>query len=307
MNENMDGKVVLITGANSGVGFATARGIAERGATVVMVCRDPARGAAARDELAKVATGPTPVLLLADLSSQAAIRTLAAEVHARFQHLDVLINNAGATFATRELTVDGIERTFAINHLAPFLLTNLLLDLLRAAPAARIVTVSSEIHSGKLNFDTLQSERHYNFLGTYRSSKTANVLFTYELARRLEGTTVTANCVSPGPTKTRAGDNMRGFPGLMTKVMKGIPFLFASPEKGARTSIYVATSPDLAGISGTFYYKCREKRSQPITHDTEVAAKLWSISEELCAGTAAQIPIRAWKNELQARPYQDAI
>jgi NAD(P)-dependent dehydrogenase (short-subunit alcohol dehydrogenase family) len=284
----MAGKVVLITGANSGVGLATAYGLAERGATVVMVSRDPARGAAARDEVAQVATGPTPVLLLADHSSQAAIHALAKEVRARFARIDVLVNNAGAIFAQRELTVDGIEQTFAVNHLAPFLLTNLLLDLVKAAPAGRIVTVASEVHSGKIDFENLQGERHYNFFKAYGLSKLENILFTYELARRLEGTSTTANCVSPGATRTRFGDNLRGLPRLMPLVMKRIPLLFGSPENGARTSIYVASSPELAGVSGRFYLRCRERRTKPLTYNAEVAAQPWSVSEKLCPGIPSQ-------------------
>lgn len=281
----MDGKVVLITGANSGVGLAAARGLAERGAAVVMVCRDRGRGRAARDDVARVATGPPPTLLLADLSSQAAIHILADEVHARFTRIDVLLNNAGAIFARRELTADGIEKTFAVNHLAPFLLTNLLLDLVRAAPAGRIITVASESHSGRLDFDNLQGERQYNFFGAYNRSKLGNILFTYELARRLEGTGITANCLSPGPTVTRFGDEMRGLPGLFPRLMKRIPFLLVRPEKGARTSIYVASAPELANISGRFFLRGRARRTRPITYNADMAARLWSVSERLCGLT----------------------
>jgi NAD(P)-dependent dehydrogenase (short-subunit alcohol dehydrogenase family) len=277
----MDRKVVLITGANSGVGFVTARRLAELGASVVMVCRDPGRGNAARNDIAKVATGPAPTLLLANLSSQAEIHALAHEVRSRFPRIDVLINNAGAIFARRELTVDGIEKTFAVNHLAPFLLTNLLLDLVRAAPAGRIVTVGSETYSSTLDFDNLQSEKRHNFMGAYLRSKLENILFTYELVCRLEGTGVTANCLSPGPTRTRFGDEMRGLPALFPLVMKRIPFLFGSPEKGARTSIYLASSPETAGASGRFFLSCRAIHTKPVTHDRGVAMRLWSVSEGL--------------------------
>jgi NAD(P)-dependent dehydrogenase (short-subunit alcohol dehydrogenase family) len=222
---------------------------------------------------------------VADLSSQAAIHALANEVRARFRRIDVLINNAGAMFARRELTADGIERTFAVNHLAPFLLTTLVLDLVHAAPAGRIVTVASESHSGTLDFANLQGERQYNFFEAYNRSKLANILFTYELARRLDGTGVTANCLSPGPTMTRFGDNMSGLPGLFPRLMKRIPFLFVSPEQGARTSIYVASAPDLAGISGHFFLRCRARRTKPITYNAAVAARLWSVSEQLCGLT----------------------
>jgi NAD(P)-dependent dehydrogenase (short-subunit alcohol dehydrogenase family) len=279
----MDEKIVLVTGANSGVGFATARKLAELGAEVVMVCRNPARGNPARKEIAKVATGPAPTLLLADLSSQASIHELAGEVHARFSRIDVLVNNAGAIFARRQLTADGIEKTFAINHLAPFLLTNLLLDLVQAAPAGRILTVASESHSGALEFDNLQGERHYNFFGAYNRSKLGNILFTYELARHLKGTGITVNCLSPGPTVTPFGDNLTGLPALFPMLMKRIPFLLRSPEKGSETSIYLASSPDVAGVSSRFFLRCRESRTKKITYDAEVAARLWRVSENLCA------------------------
>jgi len=283
----MRGKIVLITGANSGVGFATARKLAECGAAVVMVCRNPARGNSARAEIAKVATRPAPTLLLADLSLQASIRALASEVRTQFSRIDVLINNAGAMFAGRELTAEGIEKTFAINHLAPFLLTNLLVDLVHAAPAGRIITVASESHSGTLDFDNLQGERHYNFFGAYSRAKLGNILFTYELARRLEGTGTTANCLSPGPTRTPFGSNMKGLPGLFPRLMKRIPFLFVSPERGAETPVYAACSQEAAGLSGRFFLRLRETRTKPITYNSGVAARLWKVSEDLCANAAA--------------------
>jgi NAD(P)-dependent dehydrogenase (short-subunit alcohol dehydrogenase family) len=278
----MDEKIVLITGANSGVGFATAHKLAELGASVVIVCRDPVRGNAARAEIAKVATGPAPTLLLADLSSQASIREVANEVHARFSRIDVLLNNAAAIFAHRQVTEDGIEKTFAINHLAPFLLTSLFLDLVRVTPAGRILTVASESHSGALEFDNLQGERHYNFFGAYNRSKLANILFTYELAHRLKGTGTTVNCLSPGPTVTPFGNNLTGLPALFPMLMKKIPFLFHSPEKGAETSIYLASAQEVAGVSGRFFLRCHESRSKKITYQAEVASRLWKVSEELC-------------------------
>jgi NAD(P)-dependent dehydrogenase (short-subunit alcohol dehydrogenase family) len=280
---SMRGKTVLITGANSGVGLATAQGLAALGAEVIMVCRDRARGAEALRDIAKRAPGREPKLLTADLSSQEQIRALVREVRTGFSWIDVLVNNAGAIFARRELTVDGIERTFAVNHLAPFLLTNLLLDTLRAAPAARVLTVASEAYPGKLDFENLQGERHYNFLSAYGRSKLENILFTYELARRLEGSGVTANCLSPGPTVTHFGDNMTGLPGLFPRLMKRIPLLFASPEVGARTAIQLASSPDVAGKSGSFFLRGRARRTRPVTYDRETAARLWSASERLCS------------------------
>jgi NAD(P)-dependent dehydrogenase (short-subunit alcohol dehydrogenase family) len=282
----MTQKTVLITGANSGVGFATAKALAQQGAAIIMVCRNKARGMAAKREIGKAINGPEPALFTADLSSQVEIRALAEEVRSRFTRLDVLVNNAGAIFANRELTAEGVEKTFAVNHLAPFLLTNLLMDLLRATPAARIVTVASEAYPGSLDFSNLQGERHYNFLGAYARSKLCNIFFTYELSRRLAGTKITANCMSPGPTATRFGDNMTGLPALFPAIMKRIPFLFGPPEKGARTLIQLASSREAEGISGRFFLRGRERRTKPVTYDREVAARLWRISEVLCRATA---------------------
>jgi len=279
----MNQKKVLITGANSGIGFASARKLAEMGASVIMVCRDPGRGNAAWKEIAAVATGESPTLLTVDLSSQAAIRILACEIQTRFSQIDVLINNAAGIFSQRELTADGIEKTFAINHLAPFLLTHLLLGLVQAAPAGRIVTVASESHSGSLDFNNLQGESSYNFFGAYNLSKLGNILFTYELARRLQGTKVTANCMSPGPTRTRFGDDLTGLPRLFPKFMKSIPFLFVTPEKGASTLIHLASSPEANGVSGRFFLRGRETKTKKITYNRDIAARLWTVSETLCS------------------------
>jgi retinol dehydrogenase 12 len=277
----MDGKIVLVTGANSGVGFAAVRRLAELGAAMVMVCRDATRGEAAAKEVAMVATGPAPMLLLADLLSQDSIRLLCDKVHDRFDRIDVLLNNAGAMFDRRELSVDGIEKTLAVNHLAPFLLTALLLDVVRKGRAPRIITVASESHSDSIDFANLQGERHYNFFRAYNLSKLGNILFTYELARRLQGTGITANCVSPGPTVTCFGDQMRGLPGLFPRVMKRIPFLLRSPEEGARTLVYAASAPELAAVSGRFFLRCRERQTKPITYDSKVAQRLWEVSKSL--------------------------
>jgi retinol dehydrogenase-14 len=284
----MDDKIVLITGASSGVGLATALLLAERGADIVMVCRNRARAEFMRDEIAKYATGRPPILFLADLSSQAEIHVLATEVRDRLSRIDVLINNAGAMFASRQLTPEGVEKTLAINHVAPFLLTKLLLDLVRAAPAGRILTVAAESHSGSLDFTNLQGERHYNFFTAYNRSKLCNILFTYELARRLAGNTITANCLCPGPTLTRIGDNMTGLPSLLPGMIKRIPYFLAYPESGARTPVYVASSPDLAGVTGRFFLRGRETRTKRITYDTDVATRLWNLSEALCETSLAR-------------------
>jgi len=281
MDPEMRGKTVLVTGASSGVGRAAAKQLARQGAQVLLVCRDRGRGVDARLDIAEMATGPRPVLFLADLSSQAEVRALALEVRARVDRIDVLVNNAGAMFAQRELTGDGIEKTLAINHLAPFLLTALLFDLVRVAPSGRIVTVASESHSGSLDFANLQGERHYNFFAAYNRSKLGNLLFTYELARRVAGMSVTANAVSPGPTRTSFGDRMRGLPGLLPRVMKQIPFLFVSADEGARTLVHLASAVDLADVSGRFYLRGRDRRTRAVSYDAAVASQLWTESERL--------------------------
>jgi len=274
----MHGKIALITGANSGIGFVTAVELAKMGARVLMVCRDSERGTDARAAVAKVATGAPPELLLADMSSQKAVRALADDVRQRFAGIDVLINNAGGIFAKRELTVDGIERTFATNHLGPFLLTNLLLDRLSGATGARIVNVASESYPSRLDFGDLQGEKNYGFLSAYFRSKLLNIIFSLDLAQRLRPSGVTVNCMSPGPTRTRFGDNMTGLAGLFPRLAKK---LFPSPEKGARTLVHLASSPELAGVSGRFFLRLRMRSTKPVTHDREVAARLWRVSAEL--------------------------
>ena len=277
----MTPKTILITGASSGLGLATAKVLAADGAALILVCRSPARAELARREVTAAATGPAPKVLIADLASQAQVRDLAVQVEAENPQLDVLINNAGGIFATRELTDDGIERTFALNHLAPFLLTNLLIDRLKAAPAARVVTVASEAYPSRLDFDNLQGERSYHFLLAYMRSKLANILFSHELARRLQGSPVTANCLSPGPTITRFGNDLTGPAALFPLIMKRIPGLFAPVEIGARTSIQLASAPELEGVSGRFFLRGRERPTKPVTYDLNVAARLWRLSEDL--------------------------
>lgn len=283
VSPDMDDKVVLITGAGSGVGLASGLLLAERGAEIVMVCHDRIRGSFMRKGVAEYASRRPPALFFADLSSQAQVHILANQIRHSYPRIDVLMNNAGAVFAARELTEEGVERTLAINHLAPFLLTRLLLDLVCAAPAGRIVNVTSQTHSGSLDFANLEGERHYNFLDSYNRSKLCNILFTYELARRLCGTSITANCLSPGPTITRIGGNMKGWPAFVPRLLKRIPFVSAYPEREARTHVYVASSPDLDGISGRFFLRCREARTKAITYGPGIAAKLWDVSEALCA------------------------
>jgi NAD(P)-dependent dehydrogenase (short-subunit alcohol dehydrogenase family) len=285
----MHGKTVLITGANSGIGFETAKALIQRGASIIMVCRDQRRGQIAQSEVrAAVADAIAPILLIADLSSQASIHQLSTTIHKRFQHIDVLINNAGGVFSRREFTVDGIEKTLAVNHLAPFLLTHLLLDLLKAAPAGRIVNIASNLHNASPDFfDNLQGEQKYNFILAHKQAKLGLILFTYELARRLKDTHVTVNCAEPGPVATRFGDNLSGLAGLFLKVMKRLP-LFQTPEKGARMPVYVASSPEVTNVTGKYFIKYKQADSKPITYNIDIAAKHWAISEKFVGlGTPA--------------------
>jgi retinol dehydrogenase-12 len=275
----LDGKVMVVTGASSGIGKVTATALAARGAEVVIVCRDARRGADALAEVAAAATGAPPALMQADLSSQASIRQLAADLAARHPRIDVLLNNAGAIYTTRQVTVDGIEETLATNHLAPFLLTALLREPLAAAPAGRVVTVSSTIHHrGVIDFDDLQSERRYRPMRAYAQAKLGNVLFTYELARRLAGTRVTANCLHPGVIASGFGRNTPGLFNIAIRI--AAPFMMSS-EDGAATSIHVASATELAGVTGTYFEKSRPSRSSRLSQDPALAARLWAISAEL--------------------------
>lgn len=277
-------KLCLITGANTGIGKVTARSLAESGATVVMVCRDKQKGEAARDEI-KQKTGNQQVeLMLADLSSQEQIRKLADDFKARHNRLNVLVNNAGVYIPKRTLTKDGIETTFAVNHLAYFLLTNLLLDLLKQSAPSRIVNVSSAAHHyGKVEFDNLQGEREYKGFAAYSNSKLENILFTRELARRLAGTGVTANSLHPGAVSTNI---FRRLPKPIEWIIKAFTL---SPEKGAETSIYLAASPEVEGISGKYFEKKREARISAIAQDDELARRLWDESARLTGLNTAEV------------------
>ncbi len=276
---SMSGKVCIITGGSSGIGKATALGLANKGANVVMVGRDRSRGEATRTEIVEKSGNELVDLMPADLSSQESIRQLAEDFTSRYGRLHVLINNAGVFISKRTVTVDGIETTFAVNHLAPFLLTNLLLDVLKASAPARIINVtSSGERSGTINFDDLQGEGRYSGFRAYNQSKLAMILFTYELARRLEGTGVTVNCVHPGVVVTNLGRGSSGAFGLLLRLMR--PF-FSSPEKGAETPIYLASSPEVEGVSGKYFAKKAEAKSSERSYDTVTARRLWQVSAEL--------------------------
>src|SRR5215216_4118225 len=265
----MDGKVCLITGATSGIGKATAMGLANMGASVVMVGRDRGRGEAVMAEIKEKSSNASVDLMLADVSSQEEIRRLADEFKEAYPRLDVLINNAGVFRSKRITTADGIEMTFAVNHLAYFLPTNLLLDMLKASAPSRIVNVSSGDHSNAtIDFDDLQGEKGYKGAKAYSQSKLATVLFTYELARRLEGTGITANCLHPGVVGTNLGSGVSGVFGFMVRALTP---LMKSPEKGAETSIYLASSPEVEGLSGRYFIKKAEARSSDVTYDERIA------------------------------------
>src|SRR5215210_3665936 len=276
----MGEKVCLITGATSGIGKATSMGLASMGATVVMVGRDRGRGEAALAEVKEGSLNASVDLMLADLSSQQEIRRLADEFKETYLRLDVLINNAGLFRSKRVTIADGLEMTFAVNHLAHFLLTNLLLDLLKASAPSRIVNVSSGDHaSGTIDFDDLQQEKRYKGAKAYSQSKLANVLFTYELAKRLEGTGVSANCLHPGAgIRTNFGSGVSGIFGFTVRALRP---LMKSPEKGAETSIYLASSPEVEGLSGRYFVKKAAARSSDLSHDKRLARRLWEVSAEL--------------------------
>ena len=273
----MAGKTCILTGANTGIGKATALGLAKMGATVVMVCRSLERGEAAMAEIKRGSGNDSVSLLLADLSSRAAIHRLAADFKAKYPNLHVLINNAGIIPKKRTVAEDGLETQFAVNHVAYFLLTNLLLDQLKASAPSRIINVSSQVHNGaSIDFDDLQSERSYSPTRVYGWTKLANVLFTYELAHRLEGTRVTVNCLHPGTVATNMlADYMPGGLRFMAKMI-GV-----SSEEGARTSLFLATSPEVEGVSGKYFVNQGAVHSSKASYDKTAARRLWQVSAEL--------------------------
>lgn len=281
----MAGRMVLVTGATSGIGRATALGLATMGAHIAITGRDRRRTDDAAREIRAAGAGGVDVFVV-DLSSQAQVRRLAREVLDGLPRIDVLVNNVGGYWSTRHVTADGLERTFALNHLAPFLLTNLLLAQLERNAPARVVTVASNAHAtGRIDFDDLQGERSYSGGRAYGQSKLANVLFTYHLARRLRGSAVTANALHPGLVRTSFGAEdpariQRLLVPLLRPVMK-------SPAQGAATSIHLASVPELEQVSGRYFANRRPTRSSTRSYDQAVAARLWDVSAELVGLTAA--------------------
>lgn len=286
----LKGKVCLVTGATSGMGKATAAALAQQEATVVLVARSSMKGEAVCSEIRAQTRNTNVDVLYADLASQQSIHALAAQFQQRYHHLHVLVNNVGGIFFSRETTVDGLEKTFAVNHIAYFLLTNLLLDTLIASAPARIINISSTSErAGKINFGDLQAEGRYVAFSTYAQSKLANLLFTYELARRLDGTGVTVNAVRPGPVATNFGSGGRG-------VFKLFPFIFqligTKPEQAAQTAIDLASAPEFAQVTGKVFYHRKEVQPSQRSRDTALQQRLWQVSEVL-TGLNTPVPLPA--------------
>ncbi len=275
----MKGKVVIVTGASAGIGKVTAVAIAKQGAKVLLVCRDRGRGEAALAEIRSESGNDDVSLFLADFASQRSIRHVASEILAQVEAIDVLVNNAGAIHGERVITEDGLESTFAVNHVGYFLFTHLLLDALRAASPSRIINVASDAHrAGSLNLDDLRAEKGYSSFGAYAASKLANIAFTFELARRLEGTGVTANCLHPGVVATNFGASGGFFMRLGVKIAR--PF-FRNADDGAATSIYLATSPDVDGVTGAYFANKKPSTCSKLARDPNLARALWEKSEAL--------------------------
>ena len=281
---DMQGKTVVVTGANSGIGFETASALASMGARVLVTARNADRGRAAVAAITQALQGDGQVqLVVFDLADLASVRRGAAEILEQAPRLDVLVNNAGLVLSERAETVDGYEATFATNHLGPFLLTNLLLERITASAPSRVVNVASTAHNAArkgISFDDLQSTQHYRGMRVYGQSKLANILFTLELARRFEGSGVTANSLHPGTVRSGYGadGDARGLLAFGIKIAS--PF-FLSPAKGARTSVYLASSPEVEGVSGEYFVKCKPRAPRRWAQDPEAARRLWQVSEEL--------------------------
>src|SRR5213594_4254259 len=276
MVANMEDRVLLVTGANSGIGKATALGLARLGGTIVLACRSATRGEAAQQDIVRDSGNSKVYLEIVDLASEDSTRSFAEEFKRKYPRLDVLINNAGVYTPHRELTPDGLERTFEVNYLSGFLLTHLLLDLLKKSAPSRIVNVSSSAHGpSAIHFDDLQGERRYSGYRAYGQSKLAQILFTRELARRLEDTGVTVNACHPGVIRTNLGI------GGASVVVRFVRMFFKGPAKGAETPIYLATSPDVEGVTGKYFANKRERTPSLAAQNPDAARRLFDVSMEL--------------------------
>ena len=287
LNNPMQGKICLITGGSDGIGYAASRELARMGARVVIVGRNAAKTEGAVRQIIAATGNPAVQYLLADLSSQREVRRVAAEAMELTPHLDVLLNNAGAIFLSDRRSAEGFEMTFALNHLSYFLLTGLLLEHLRKAPRARIVNVSSCAHEspGRFRLEDLPKPSGNGGYGAYKRSKLCNILFTYELARRLEGENITANALHPGLVRTNIARN-NGLLGRVVNFFIGVRGI--APDRGAETPVYLAASPEVEGVTGRYFVDCRPVPSSSISYDAELAARLWDMSASLTAtGDAA--------------------
>ncbi len=282
--ESLNRRVALVTGASSGIGYEAARQLAARGATVVLLCRDAERGDAARARIIEETSNDRVELLLADMGSQAQVRRAAAEFRELHDQLHILVNNAGAIQRRRELTEDGLERTFAANHLGTFLLTRQLLDLVQASAPARIINVASSSHArGPLDFADLDSAEDWAGMRAYGRSKLGNVMFSYELARQLEGSGITVNAIHPGLVATRFGRGVRW-------VRLGIAvarWFMVSPEDSGADIVHLATAPELEGVTGTYFVRREQQQSSEFSRDESLQQRLWTASEVLVARSAA--------------------
>lgn len=279
MGQQLVGKICLVTGASSGIGRETAQGLAAAGGHVVLLCRNEAKGRQAQAEIKQITQNPQIDLLLADLSNKKEVYRVAQEFKQKYSQLHLLVNNAGGYFATRQETADGFEHTLALNHLAYFSLTTQLLEVMQSTPSGRIINVSSIMHYlGHIYFEDIQLKKSFGGIKAYCQSKLANVLFTYELARRLDKTNITVNCLHPGVVSSGFAKNNGWWAIFLANL--GRPFTI-SVQKGAANSIYLATAPELARITGKYFHGFKPFSSKPISYNQQVASRLWEISEEL--------------------------
>ena len=278
---NMNGKVCLVTGATDGIGKVSARVLAELGAKVIIVGRNPEKSAIVLAELRSISGNENIDLLMADLAVMQEVRDLAEQVISRYDRIDVLLNNAGGYFTKHEITSDGLEMTFALNHMSYFLLTNKLMELLKYSAPARIVNVSSDAHYGvDMEFENLNGEQEYKAWKAYQKSKLANVLFTYELLKKVPGN-ITVNCLHPGFVATNFGHNNGGFFGPVLKIAQRISAI--DPEEGAKTSIFLCSAPEVKGVSGMYFYKCQPKTSSRESRNMDTGKRLWQISSDIAS------------------------
>jgi NAD(P)-dependent dehydrogenase (short-subunit alcohol dehydrogenase family) len=279
----MRGKIVVVTGASSGIGKAAAARIAALGAHTILVSRTVSRGRKARDEIARATPGASLDLLVADLSTLAAVHELAHALHSRYDRLDVLFNNAGILTSRRQVTPDGFEAQFFVNYLSYYLLTGLLLDTLRTSAPSRIINMTSSSHSsGLIDFNDLQLEHNYRGWQAYANTKLMSMVFTYALARRLEGSRVTANCLHPGVIHTNL---LRNFSSVLNLLFHGLQRFFKQPDDGAETPLYLASSPDVATVSGKYFRRCEPLGTTEQSNDQSVQDRLWAASEQLSGFT----------------------